>query len=84
MQIKEQIAKHLSRKHVPEFVFEVEKIPYNTNGKKMEIQVKRIVNGEVRMRAMVSREESEALSQFEQFFHLETLLKRLRSPTPNL
>ena len=85
MQIKEQIATDLSRKHVPAYVFEVAKIPYNANGKKMEIQVKKIVNGEGgQTRDVVSKEESEVVGQFEQFFHLENLMKSLRSPTANL
>lgn len=44
-QIRGQITKDLSRRHVPSYVFVVSRIPYNTNGKKMEIQVKKVVNG---------------------------------------
>ncbi|KAK7462267.1 hypothetical protein VKT23_007868 [Stygiomarasmius scandens] len=43
--IKEAIREGLSRRHVPEGVFEVEGIPYTVNGKKVEIAVKQIVSG---------------------------------------
>jgi acetoacetyl-CoA synthetase len=43
--IRQHIIKELSRRHVPHFFFEVEEIPHNANGKKMEIQVKQVCNG---------------------------------------
>lgn len=84
-QIREQIAKDLSRRHVPAHVFEVEKIPYNTNGKKMEIQVKKIVNtGTLPMGERVTKEEREALMQFQRFFNFEKLLREARGPSAKL
>ncbi|KIX95811.1 uncharacterized protein Z520_08519 [Fonsecaea multimorphosa CBS 102226] len=77
--IREQIAKDLSRRHVPAHIFEVNEIPYNANGKKMEIQVKAVVNGgaQARTKQRVSPQELSMLEQFEPFFHLEKLLKKL-------
>lgn len=44
--LKEVIAKELSKRHVPKFVFETKEIPVTINGKKVELPVKRIVSGE--------------------------------------
>lgn len=38
--IREDISRDLSRRHVPHFFFEVEEIPHNANGKKMEVSPK--------------------------------------------
>ncbi len=80
-QIREQIAKDLTRRHVPAHIFEVEEIPYNTNGKKMEIQVKSIVNnGNTKQRSQrLNREELAMLAQFFPFYHLEALLSKLKA-----
>lgn len=43
--IKKAIQEKYSPRHVPKEVFEVEAIPYTVNGKKCEINVKRILNG---------------------------------------
>ncbi|OAG34353.1 acetoacetate-CoA ligase [Fonsecaea monophora] len=77
--IRDQIAKDLSRRHVPAHIFEVKEIPYNANGKKMEIQVKAVVNGgaQAKTKQRLSPQELAMLEQFEPFFHLEKLLKRL-------
>ncbi|KAF8070101.1 acetoacetyl-CoA synthetase [Lyophyllum atratum] len=44
-QIKTEIRKALSARHVPSYIFEIEDIPYTVNGKKIEIAVKQIVSG---------------------------------------
>ncbi|KAF5386148.1 hypothetical protein D9615_002594 [Tricholomella constricta] len=44
-QIKTEIRKALSARHVPQYIFEVQDIPYTVNGKKIEIAVKQIVSG---------------------------------------
>ena len=76
--IRAQIAKDFSRRHVPEHIFEVNEIPYNVNGKKMEIQVKAVVNGgrSARLKQRVSQQELAMLDQFEPFYHLEQLLSK--------
>eukprot|EP00005_Dracoamoeba_jomungandri_P005651 CAMPEP_0174249810 /NCGR_PEP_ID=MMETSP0439-20130205/143_1 /TAXON_ID=0 /ORGANISM="Stereomyxa ramosa, Strain Chinc5" /LENGTH=1094 /DNA_ID=CAMNT_0015329719 /DNA_START=37 /DNA_END=3318 /DNA_ORIENTATION=+ len=45
-EIKQLIKQHLSPKHVPAFVAQVEDIPVNLNMKKMEVLVRQLVNGE--------------------------------------
>ncbi|KAG7091380.1 hypothetical protein E1B28_010418 [Marasmius oreades] len=44
-EIRSAIKNVLSTRHVPEYIFEVEDIPYTVNGKKIEIAVKQIVSG---------------------------------------
>jgi acetoacetyl-CoA synthetase len=43
--IRERISRGLSRRHVPEHIFETKEVPYNVNGKKLEIQVNAVVSG---------------------------------------
>jgi acetoacetyl-CoA synthetase len=77
--ICDQIAKDLSRRHVPAYIFEVQDIPYNANGKKMEIQVKAVVgNGPSALtKQRLNDQERAILKQYEQFYDLEALLKGL-------
>ncbi|KFM82957.1 Acetoacetyl-CoA synthetase, partial [Stegodyphus mimosarum] len=42
--IREEIGKELTPRHIPEVILEVTDIPYNINGKKVEIIVKKIIN----------------------------------------
>ncbi|KAL0578860.1 hypothetical protein V5O48_003140 [Marasmius crinis-equi] len=44
-EIRSAIKNALSSRHVPEYIFEVEDIPYTVNGKKIEIAIKQIVSG---------------------------------------
>lgn len=58
-EIKEAIRRGLSRRHVPAWIGEVEDIPYNVNGKKIEIAVKKIVSGhDVQPSATIENPES--------------------------
>ncbi|MFQ6609844.1 MAG: acetoacetate--CoA ligase [Fidelibacterota bacterium] len=43
--LRKQIRNQCSPRHVPEGIFEVSDIPYTINGKKVEIAIKRILNG---------------------------------------
>ncbi len=43
--IRSMIRKQCSPRHVPEVIYEVKDIPYTINGKKVEIAIKRILNG---------------------------------------
>lgn len=49
--IREQIRQHISRslspRHAPKHVISVPKIPYNGNGKKLEVLVKRVLSSGV-------------------------------------
>ncbi|CAL1301884.1 unnamed protein product [Larinioides sclopetarius] len=42
--IREAISNELTIRHVPDIILEVKDIPYNANGKKMEIMAKKIIN----------------------------------------
>ncbi|EEB92019.1 hypothetical protein MPER_09529 [Moniliophthora perniciosa FA553] len=44
-EIRSAIKNALSTRHVPEYIFQVEDIPYTVNGKKIEIAIKQIVSG---------------------------------------
>ena len=44
-EIKQTIKEKCSPRHVPSFIFKVNDIPYTINGKKIEIAVRNIVNG---------------------------------------
>ena len=44
--IKKTIFKECSPRHVPEIILETKDIPYTVNGKKVEIAVKKVINGE--------------------------------------
>ena len=41
--IREAISKDLSRRHVPQFMFAAQRIPYNVNGKKLEIPLRAVL-----------------------------------------
>lgn len=43
--IKEAIRTSLSARHIPDVIAEVKDIPYTSNGKKLELDVKRIISG---------------------------------------
>ncbi|KAL7941745.1 hypothetical protein V8C42DRAFT_355202 [Trichoderma barbatum] len=43
--IKDTIAKELTKRHVPKYVFEIPEIPVTVNGKKVEMPVKSIISG---------------------------------------
>jgi acetoacetyl-CoA synthetase len=45
-QIKNSIKTNCSPRHVPSFIFEVPDIPYTISGKKVELAVKNIINGQ--------------------------------------
>ena len=72
-QLKEEIGKKLTRRHVPKHVFYVDAIPHSIVGKKLEILVKQIVNGQKIKNSVVVNPESIAI--YEQFFDLEKAVK---------
>ncbi|KJZ70725.1 hypothetical protein HIM_09858 [Hirsutella minnesotensis 3608] len=43
--VRETIARELTKRHVPKYIFEVSEIPHTVNGKKVELPVKAIVSG---------------------------------------
>ena len=57
--IKMKIKNSCSPRHVPMFVLSVKDIPYTINGKKVEIAVKKIINGEqINNKSSISNPES--------------------------
>ena len=57
--IKEKLRQECSPKHVPYKVFEVDDIPYTLNGKKIELAIKKIIDGdEVNNKASIVNPES--------------------------
>ncbi|KIV90220.1 acetoacetate-CoA ligase [Exophiala mesophila] len=71
--INQAIERNLSRRHVPSFIFETGTVPYNVNGKKLEIQVKAILNGgkEAMAKLKVTKQELKQLEWYEKFFAIE-------------
>ncbi|RFU79248.1 acetoacetyl- synthase [Trichoderma arundinaceum] len=43
--VRETIAKELTKRHVPKYIFEIPEIPVTVNGKKVELPVKSIISG---------------------------------------
>ena len=66
------------RRHVPHFFFEVDEIPHNANGKKMEIQVKQVCNNgvDVLKKMTLSNVEREMLQKFAKFHDVENAEKQ--------
>lgn len=81
--LREQISEDLSRRHVPHFFFEVDEIPHNANGKKMEIQVKQICNAgsDLLKKMTLSDDEREKLKKFEKFYEIEEVTKSQKRPS---
>lgn len=44
--VRTKIREQLSARHVPEVILSIADIPYTASGKKVEVAVKRILNGE--------------------------------------
>lgn len=75
--LNDAIAKDLTRRHVPAFVFETPEVPYNANGKKLEIQLKAVLCGgqEALDKLKVTKEERHMLTWFVKFFAIENVMK---------
>lgn len=82
--IRDQIAQDLSRRHVPTHIFESELIPYNANGKKLEIQVKAILGeGAAALQKLkLTPEELRQVKLFEPFYEIEKVVARLDNEGP--
>lgn len=58
-QVKTLIRENLSARHIPKKIRKVDDIPYTTSGKKVEVAVKRILNGDhVQQRGALVNPES--------------------------
>ncbi|KIX06976.1 acetoacetate-CoA ligase [Rhinocladiella mackenziei CBS 650.93] len=78
--IREQIANDLSRRHVPAFIFETKEVPYNANGKKLEIQVKAVLCGgkQAFAKLKLTQEEFRQIKWFERFYEIEKVVMNLK------
>ncbi|CAK4011374.1 acetoacetate- ligase [Lecanosticta acicola] len=76
--IQKQIIQDLSRRHLPRYIFAVDEIPYNVNGKKLETLVKRVVNGGagVRGKLKMTEEEGRMMGGFERFYEVEDVMMK--------
>ncbi|OQU98890.1 hypothetical protein CLAIMM_04602 [Cladophialophora immunda] len=77
--IREQIARDLSRRHVPAYIFETDVVPYNANGKKLEIQVRAILcEGEAALRRLkLTQDELLQLRRYVPFYQIEKVVSQL-------
>lgn len=77
-QIKVAIRNNLSTRHVPAKVIELAKIPYTTNGKRLEVPAKKLVNGiPYEKLNLSSAEDPECLRVFVQ--HPELVLEAIKA-----
>ncbi len=79
--VREQIARDLSRRHVPAFIFGTEVVPYNANGKKLEIQAKAVLSGgpSAFQKLKLTAEEFVQLKWYERFYEIEGVVEALKS-----
>lgn len=74
-EIQTAIQKDLSRRHVPQFMVAVEQIPYNVNGKKLEIPLRAVLSEgrKAFTRRKFTAEEAQALEKYLPFFEVEKM-----------
>lgn len=74
--IREAITMDLSRRHVPSFMFAVEQIPYNVNGKKLEIPLRAVLSEgkEAFAKRKFTVEERQVLEKFLKYFRVEEVV----------
>lgn len=75
--IRKQIQTDLSRRHVPQYVFAVQQIPYNVNGKKLEIPLRAVLSegNKAFTRRKFTAEEVKSLELYLPYFKVEDLSK---------
>ncbi|KAM5383741.1 hypothetical protein ACJZ2D_001730 [Fusarium nematophilum] len=71
--IKRKIQENLSKRHVPKHVFYVDDVPYSNVGKKLEIIVKKIINGQKVESTVVANPESLAI--YRKYYDIEKAAK---------
>ena len=81
-QVRTKISQSLSPRHVPKHMFAVPKIPYNVNGKKLEVLVKRVISGQAN--AIDSRTKStlvqeDDLDYFRQYVNVGSVTGKARA-----
>ncbi|KAK5191526.1 hypothetical protein LTR99_003647 [Exophiala xenobiotica] len=80
--IRDQISKDLSRRHVPQYIFAMPELPYNVNGKKLEIPLKGVLSGgkEFLAKTRNTAEEKAVLHQYVPYHEVERLLAEQKGP----
>ncbi|KAH7126502.1 acetoacetate-CoA ligase [Dactylonectria estremocensis] len=68
--LKDAIRSSLSPRHEPQFIFQVPDIPYTSNGKKIEILIKKIISGQS-PKASPTVGNPECLEFYRQFVRIE-------------
>lgn len=73
--IRDAVSRDLSRRHVPHFFFAVSQIPYNVNGKKLEIPLRAVLSeGKTAFtRRKFTAEEIQVLELYLPYFEVEKL-----------
>ncbi|KAF2161587.1 hypothetical protein M409DRAFT_27982 [Zasmidium cellare ATCC 36951] len=73
--IKSATQRDLSRRHVPQFFFAVEQIPYNVNGKKLEIPLRAVLSEGAKAFEWrkFTAEERQALERYLPYFEVEKI-----------
>lgn len=73
--IRKAIARDLSRRHVPQFMFATSNIPYNVNGKKLEIPLRAVLSEGKKAFAKrkFTNEEIEVLETYLPYFEVEVI-----------
>jgi acetoacetyl-CoA synthetase len=79
--IKNTVRRELSPRHVPDVVRAVRAVPRTLNGKKLEVPVKRILNGTPAERAL-SRDTLSDPASIDAFVELAADLRKPRSSKP--
>ncbi|KAL1860328.1 hypothetical protein VTK73DRAFT_7381 [Phialemonium thermophilum] len=72
-EVKEAIARDLSKRHVPKYVFETPEIPTTVNLKKVELPVKQIVSGH-KIKPSGTLANPQSLDYYYQFANVEELV----------
>ena len=70
--VKAAIARDLSKRHVPRYIFETKDIPGTINGKKVELPVKKIISG-VKITPSATLRNPESLDFYYKFAEIEKM-----------
>ncbi|SOV08525.1 related to Acetoacetyl-CoA synthetase [Ustilago sp. UG-2017a] len=65
-----------SARHVPEHTFQIQDIPVTLNGKKTELAVKAVVNGNLAFKPSSATANPQSLEEYKQYADLESVLAR--------
>jgi acetoacetyl-CoA synthetase len=74
-EIRDEIKKQLSPRHVPRFIRQVNEVPVTINGKKVEIAVKRLLSGAGEVKVSSTVANPEALEEYRKYRDLEEARK---------